>query len=90
MLHHMATAVHVTGSVTIECRAFLGAQSTTGTMTVDRGGALDATKRICTVAAGADFMPNFPVHVEDEDAESQQRSRIRVQGSTDGIVLISP
>lgn len=85
------SAQRITSATTITCRHFLGASVATGggTLTVDRGAAVAAGKRLALVEAGKDLILQYPAPTDDEDAGLAQRSRIHCAGATDAIIYFS-
>ncbi len=87
-----ASSTRVSGATTIVCHLFLGAKNhvgATGTLTVDRGDAIDVTKRLASVATGGEFLPCFSVATEDDSDGAAIKSRIHVAGSDDATIFFS-
>ncbi len=88
-----ATAQRITVDPTIvDAHLFLGAQCVVGTLVVYKGAASSDFKRLCSVAAGENFLPRHALDNVDMSTGTIQsrRSKFVCEGSTDSIVYFMP
>lgn len=84
-----ASSQRLASPATIDCHLFLGVIcEPTATVNVYRGrDASDAAARLCQLAAGGQFTPNFPISTEDNAEGPAQKSAIHVVPGTAGVTV---